>query len=147
MPCELSHLIDALHQNSLESVQLCLLDGYPAGKVMSHSLNSALHHAAMYEDVEITQSMIDTGAQSDVFAKNLLWRTPFHIAAQEGNKDVALLLIAHGSDFEQVDKHGKTPKKLAIENGRMEMAAIFDSLLACKQVDQVLVKSKSGIPA
>ncbi len=43
--------------------------------------------------------------------------TPLHIVAKDGNKNIAELLISKGADINAKDKDGKTPLKLALENG------------------------------
>lgn len=53
--------------------------------------------------------------------------TPLHIAAREGNRDIAMWLVAHGADTMAVDaKHGDTPLGWAAYYGKID---VVDALL------------------
>jgi ankyrin repeat protein len=143
MACKLDHLLDALHKNNADSVRLCLMDGYPVGQKTKHSGNTALHHAAAVENPVFLQMMVQAGGLVEVNTTNSLLRTPFHVAANDGNAPAALVLVENGANAQAKDRDGKTPKMLAIEAGHTEMSALVDSLLAAKQIDALLTQSKS----
>lgn len=58
------------------------------------------------------------GANIHVQDKNGL--SPLHIAAREGFRNLANVLIYNGSDVNMPDRYGKTPLHWASENGKLE---------------------------
>ncbi len=77
----------------------------------SHGL-SALHLAALLNDVECAAMLLDCGADVDV-QETEFGNTPLHEATAEGDgdfigPDVARLLIERGADLTIKDKDGKT---------------------------------------
>jgi len=63
--------------------------------------------------------------KADVNAQNGSGWTPLHIAASQGQKDVAELLLAHGAEVNAKTYHGETPLYWAAENGYQDMAELL----------------------
>ena len=53
--------------------------------------------------------------------------TPIHLAAQEGNSDMATLLIQHGADADAGAKSGLRPLHLAAQEDRVQAANVLVS--------------------
>ena len=72
-----------------------------------------IHSAVWNGDLEGVQAELDNGV--DVDEKDDLWgRTPLHIAAEEGHKEIAELFIAKGADVNAKTDAGVTPLDDAI---------------------------------
>ena len=74
-----------------------------------------------------------------VFSKDTNGWTPLHFAAAKGQKDVALLLLAHKAEVNAKTSEGETPLHWAVGWGHKEVAAL---LLANKA--EVNTKDKDG---
>ncbi|VDP70269.1 unnamed protein product [Echinostoma caproni] len=86
--------------------------------------NSApLHLAAGYNNVEVVQFLLETGA--DVNAKDKGGLIPLHNASSYGHVDVAALLIRYGTSVNSVDKWGYTPLHEAAQKGRTQLCALL----------------------
>jgi ankyrin repeat protein len=77
---------------------------------------SPLYAAVAKNWKEMVELLISAGADVNSHDEDLQ-STPLHIAAEDGNKDIAELLISKGAEVNAKDKDGKTPLKLALENG------------------------------
>ena len=88
-----------------------------------------IHSAVWNGDLEGVQAELDNGV--DVDEKDDLWgRTPLHIAAEEGHKEIAELLIAKGADVNAKlvgggPHKGKTPLDAANETNHPETADLL----------------------
>ena len=83
-----------------------------------------IHSAVWNGDLEGVQAELDNGV--DVDEKDDLWgRTPLHIAAEEGHKEIAELLIAKGADVNAKDSVGFTPLHEAAFYGQNEIAELL----------------------
>jgi hypothetical protein len=83
-----------------------------------------IHSAVWNGDLEGVQAELDNGV--DVDEKDDLWgRTPLHIAAEEGHKEIAELLIAEGADVNAKDDRGETSLDWAEETNNKEIADLL----------------------
>ena len=83
-----------------------------------------IHSAVWNGDLEGVQAELDNGV--DVDEKDDLWgRTPLHIAAEEGHKEIAELLIAAGADVNAKDSVGFTPLHEAAWKGHKEVVELL----------------------
>jgi ankyrin repeat protein len=80
-----------------------------------------IHDAAKIGDLAGVQAELDKGV--DVGAKDEFGRTPLYLAAENGRKQVAELLIAKGADVNA--KNGFTPLHRAAYQGHKEIAELL----------------------
>ena len=83
----------------------------------------SIHKAVLWGDIEVVKQHLAAGA--DVNAKDDLYYTPLHIAAQQGHKEIANLLIAKDADVNVTDKSGDTPLHEAASKGYKEVAELL----------------------
>mmetsp|Transcript_19929 Transcript_19929/g.60344 ORF Transcript_19929/g.60344 Transcript_19929/m.60344 type:complete len:123 (-) Transcript_19929:666-1034(-) len=80
-----------------------------------------LHRCAETTQTELVKILIERGA--DVNQKTTWgWQTPLHYAARVGAEEICLDLIQAGANWNVTDKHGRTPYRLACDNGFAFMA-------------------------
>jgi ankyrin repeat protein len=77
---------------------------------------------SIWEAVATGNTEVVKQAIADVNTKTELGETPLHLAALEGHKKVAELLIADGVDVNTKDKIGSTPLCMAVAAGHKEVA-------------------------
>ena len=79
-----------------------------------------LENAVKSENIEKIQGHLDAGA--NINKANADGKTPLHIAAENGHKSVAGILITKGADVNARDNKGRTPLHLATQEGHAPMA-------------------------
>jgi uncharacterized protein len=77
---------------------------------------TALHYAALGNDVAKTQELIATHMAINV--QDLQGRTALHFAVQSNTLVIAKLLLAAGADVSVTDEHGNTPLFTAVFNSK-----------------------------
>ncbi|KAG5449039.1 Poly [ADP-ribose] polymerase tankyrase-1 [Clonorchis sinensis] len=103
--------------------------------------NSApLHLAAGYNNVEVVEFLLESGA--DVNSKDKGGLIPLHNASSYGHVDVAALLIRHGTSVNAVDKWGYTPLHEAAQKGRTQLCA----LLLAHGADPAMKNQENQVP-
>jgi ankyrin repeat protein len=102
-------------------------DAAPAAKAEPPVLNGsfpiaepALSHAVVAGDIARIKEIIDAGA--DLNAKDVLDRTPLHLAAFHGQTEIIDLLIAHGADVNARDLTVMSPLHAAVVAGKQGAA-------------------------
>ena len=85
--------------------------------------NSALHYLCNVYDHELTEKLLDMGADMDL--QNLSGEAPLHIAAAFGSVPLIELLLSHGADINIQNNEGMTPLISAIRNCKVSAAKIF----------------------
>ena len=99
----------------------------PKAKPANPEADRALLEAARDGNIEAVKQHIAAG--TDVNAKDEDGYTPLHVAAWEGHKEIAELLIAKGADVNAIivsgRKQGKTPLDVAIEFKHTETADLL----------------------
>ena len=84
----------------------------------------SLHEAVAEDSIQHVRKLIQEG--SNVNEKSLPYQfTPLHVAALEGNEDIAHLLISNGAHTEEKDFHGRSPLHLAVLYNRIEFAKLL----------------------
>lgn len=81
---------------------------------------SALHLAVMHSDVEITQMLLNKGA--DVNAADKSGTTPLSTAVSLGNLRTVEMLLDKGADTHAADNKGRTPLTIAVAEGYESIA-------------------------
>ncbi|OON19965.1 hypothetical protein X801_04160 [Opisthorchis viverrini] len=103
--------------------------------------NSApLHLAAGYNNVEVVEFLLESGA--DVNSKDKGGLIPLHNASSYGHVDVAALLIRYGTSVNAVDKWGYTPLHEAAQKGRTQLCA----LLLAHGADPAMKNQENQVP-
>lgn len=101
---------------------------------------SGLHNVCVdhpvTQRVTIVETLIKKG--SDVNRKDRSGWTPLHFAAQEGDADVAWLLLSAGADANSQDDHGNTPLWTAISNLRSHNRTKLIELLLASEANPAL---------
>lgn len=92
---------------------------------MTSGGRSPLHYAAISNDVIAAQARLAAG--DDPNHQDGQGFTPLHFAAQQWSIEVARLLLDHGAEVDQLNRHGNSPLFVAVFNskGRGELIALL----------------------
>jgi hypothetical protein len=74
----------------------------------SLAFGGGIHEAARAGELEKVKALLE-GNPDLVFSKDNDGRTPLHLAAMKGYKDVAALLLANKAEVNAKDNKGQTP--------------------------------------
>jgi len=77
---------------------------------------SALHLAVSLGNREITELLLENGADIDIKARDQYEGTPLHWAAYLGQKEMVELLVEAGADINAPDVNGYTPLDATASN-------------------------------
>ncbi len=80
-----------------------------------------IHDAVRKDDLNEVQKLIQKDSNSIADRDDEYGRTPLHIAAEKGFKDIVQLLLAHGADVNAKDKYNNTPLHNAIHGNHIEI--------------------------
>lgn len=73
--------------------------------------------------------LLDHGANVNTCGTGRHWwpggYAPLHMAAAQGDKDVVRLLLAHGANVDARTGDGRTPREIALDHGRKEVASLL----------------------
>ena len=83
-----------------------------------------LLYAARSGDAGVCEELLECGADVHAATPHFL-QTALHRAAQQGNKEVVEVLLAHGADLRAQDRSGKTPFDLAVAAGHQSVAQLL----------------------
>ncbi|WP_353289054.1 ankyrin repeat domain-containing protein [Wolbachia endosymbiont (group A) of Pogonocherus hispidulus] len=92
-------------------------------QVMNEDGDTALHLAAVQDDLNAVKHLIEQGANVDV--KNKYGGTPLHIASIRGNLEIAQFLLDHGADVNAQVVNGLTPLNWATLRNHLEMVKLL----------------------
>ncbi len=120
-----SPVADAAEDGDVESVRALLREGADANAAQSDGM-TALHWAAMHNNVTIARALIYAGAT--VQSKTRLGGyTPLHLASKGESRDVAAVLITNHADVNAFTTTGVTPLHFAADANAI---GVIDLLLA-----------------
>ncbi|MGC8987955.1 ankyrin repeat domain-containing protein, partial [Infirmifilum sp.] len=83
------------------------------------SLEKELLEAVSSGDVARVKELLKKGVNPN--ARNILGRTPLHLAAFSGNIEATRLLLEHGPNVDAKDVYGSTPLHDAAIRGNLEV--------------------------
>ncbi len=86
--------------------------------------DDAIHNAAKSGDSVKVEALLN-GKADLIASKNGNGRTALHAAADEGHKNVAKNLVAHGAEVNAKDRDGWTPLHLAADGGHRDVAELL----------------------
>ena len=82
-----------------------------------------IHAALLNQHDTIAKMLIEAGAEVNVVQNSRI--SPLHIAAQQGNIDLIIILLENGANIQIQNDQGKTASDLAAEKGFHEIAEIL----------------------
>jgi len=93
------------------------------------SLDEELFEAVKKGDIDRVRELLAKGANVNTNDRHkdswIYDQTPLHVAAHEGHKYVARLLLEHGAVVNARDKHGFTPLYYAVGGGHIDIVSIL----------------------
>lgn len=121
-----SPVADAAMRRDAAAVKLLLKQGADVNAAQGDGM-TALHWAALHNDVELARMLLYAGARLDAATRNGTY-TPLHVAARNGSAAVAKALLDAGANANAVTTSGgATPLHLAAAQGNSEtIAALLD---------------------
>lgn len=123
----------ACSNSCIEIVHLLLKNGASAN-LRSAKGCSPLHLASLLDNVEVAHILITQGADINSTDDNL--RSAVHVAAANGNRKMLRHFYINFKifevDFNMVDKFGKSPLMLAIENDQFKTAELLIRIIGAR---------------
>ncbi|HEY6273756.1 MAG TPA: ankyrin repeat domain-containing protein [Terriglobales bacterium] len=117
-------LITAAESDHVDCVEALLAAGADLGAEGSGGF-TALAIAVKNGHAACAEALIACGAAVDAQAQAWEGKTPLHLAAESGRKDIAELLLTKGAAANLTDHHGRTPLHLAALGDHKEMAELL----------------------
>src|ERR1039458_10864547 len=94
------------------------------GASKSDTPEMEIHDATWAGDLEKVKTLLKNNSNL-VFSKDENGFTPLHVAAFNGHKNVAELLLANEAGVNTNENHGATPLYLAAQQGHKNLAALL----------------------
>jgi ankyrin repeat protein len=120
------HLASA--ENNNDAVKLLLESGAEVDAVATNSGCTSLHYAASLGHVDLCESLIRYGADTDSQTARL--GTPLHLAIARGYPEVVTLLLKYRARLDIRNKNGMTPLQQAENAGNSEIVALIKRYLS-----------------
>jgi ankyrin repeat protein len=114
-------LLCAAMSGKKELVVLVLAKGFTITEADNRGI-SALIHASRAGMPGIVRLLLEKGVNPNFAEK--AYTTPLHVAA---TKEIAMLLLKHKANVDEVDKQGTTPMLAAVLHGNKEVAEFLES--------------------
>lgn len=83
---------------------------------------TVVHHASAASALRVLPLLLDGAASHLVDAPNEWGEVPLHVAATAGHAGVVAVLLGHGATTEAVDRWGRTPSRVATQQGLVPTA-------------------------
>lgn len=119
---DMTPLFNAAGGGDFEMVKALIELGSDINRVTS--LGSALHTAAAYENTEIVELLLVSGADANIVDEED--QTPLFFAATADDTNLAVLLISYGAKKNVCDSEGKTPLDIVREKKEEALARFED---------------------
>lgn len=89
---------------------------------------TALHYSVKKNQLTVLNILLDNGADENalILEDN---RSPLHLCAQYGSREIALELLARGADYYALDNYNCTALQLAIQNKNMSVVHTLENWL------------------
>lgn len=107
--------------NNLKMAQLLIELGADVNQIASPG-TTALETAVERGHVPMINFLLERGAKVNLREGQ---RTPLHIAAAQGNREVVALLLRHGADVAAKDRSGQTALQVAAQSGKREIVDLL----------------------
>ena len=118
-------------RNDIVTVRAHIDDGTNIDTVDDWTGKTALHYAAEYGHLEITELLLSNGA--NVNRRDDDKATPLHFAAIGGFEEVVVLLLANGAEVNASDKAKERPMDGAVFFGHMNVANVLKDHFILKE--------------
>ena len=115
-------LVDAAQAGNVARVQALLAAGADANGADGDG-TTALHWAALHDDVETARALVAAGAQAS--AANRFEATPMALAAENGSAAFLRLLLDAGADASAATPEGETALMLVARTGRADAVRLL----------------------
>lgn len=86
---------------------------------------TALHFAAFFGKAEAAKTLIESGAEVNVYSQNPFRVQPLHSAAAGRHNEVCRILLAAGADVNARQQDAYTPLHAAAQHGDAELVELF----------------------
>ena len=118
-------------RNDIATVRAHIAAGTNIDTVDDWTGKTALHYAAEYGHLEITELLLSNGA--NVNRRDDDKATPLHFAAMGGFEEVVVLLLANGAEVNASDKAKERPMDGAVFFGHMNVANVLKDHFILKE--------------
>ena len=108
-----------------ERLRALLLDDPSLATAFSPDGFTALHLAAFFGKAESARSLLDAGAEVNVYSRNDFNVQALHSAAAGRHLEVCRILVAGGADVNAAQNSGYTPLHEAAQHGDIELVELF----------------------
>ncbi|WP_264705551.1 ankyrin repeat domain-containing protein [Wolbachia endosymbiont (group A) of Gymnosoma rotundatum] len=112
-----------LHLSSLRGLDIVGYFFKKAASAEGGYYETPLHYAVFHGNLEITEYLIEKGA--DVNARNRNSNTPLHLAIMKGKIDVVKVLLKHNADVNAKNNEGKTALHYATDFNHRDLVELL----------------------
>ena len=108
-----------------ERLRVLLADDPSLATAFASDGFTALHLAAFFGKTESARTLIDAGAEVNVYSRNAFNVQALHSAAAGRHHEVCRILVAAGADVNARQQAGYTPLHEAAQHGDVELVELF----------------------
>lgn len=134
-------LMVAIARRRFEIAKFLLDHGADANRVNPDGQN-ALHHAAMFQDLELATRLLEVGCDlhhRDRWGNNPLWVAVFHCKGRF--YEMVELLLRHSPDLHTKNRAGRSPYDFALQ---VNNERLIDLLDRCKDPPEIAMGAHPG---
>lgn len=125
---EIHYAKDALNKAAYEGDTekvAAILKTHPDPDARDSSGGTALHAAMFQKNIKVVQMLVDYGLDVNAIGPKNGY-TPLHDAVWGNNPEAIRFLLSKGANPDIKNHDGLTPKEKAIQEGKTDLAEIFD---------------------